>query len=90
MLSVQRVITSTLPETDCDLHVFPDLARMMLIGTQSERSEKQKKCAGRRIRESKAQAQQRKIDPPQKDVRGGRQLLFGAADTQQATQIEKE
>jgi hypothetical protein len=27
---------------------------------------------------------------PKKDVRGGRQLLFGAADTQQPTQIEKE
>ena len=27
---------------------------------------------------------------PQKDVRGGHQLLFGAADTQQPTQIEKE
>ena len=27
---------------------------------------------------------------PKRDVRGGRQLLFGAADTQQPTQIEKE
>jgi hypothetical protein len=27
---------------------------------------------------------------PKKDVRGGRQLLFGAADTQQPTHIEKE
>jgi hypothetical protein len=27
---------------------------------------------------------------PKKDVRGGRQLLFGAADTQQPTQKEKE
>jgi len=27
---------------------------------------------------------------PKKDVRGGRQLLFGAADPQQPTHIEKE
>jgi hypothetical protein len=27
---------------------------------------------------------------PKKDVRGGYQLLFGAADTQQPTQIETE
>jgi hypothetical protein len=27
---------------------------------------------------------------PKKDVRGGLQLLFGAPDTQQPTQIEKE
>ena len=51
------------PETDCQLHVFPDLARMVLIGTQSERAEKQQRCAGWRIKGSKAQAQQRKIDP---------------------------
>ncbi|MGI8480735.1 MAG: hypothetical protein ACR2MF_01490 [Chthoniobacterales bacterium] len=27
---------------------------------------------------------------PKEDVRGGRQLLFGATDTQQQNQIEKE
>jgi len=37
---------------------------MLVTKNQSESTEKQKNCARRRVKESKAQAQERKIDPP--------------------------
>jgi hypothetical protein len=68
---------------------------MLITRSQSECTEEQKECARRRVRESKAQAQEDKLIRlddliPKENVMGGCQLLFGVTDTQETNQNKKE
>jgi len=63
---------------------------MLITRSESECTEEQKKCARRRVRESKAKRRKDKLIRlddliPKQDVMGGHQLLFGVTDTTQTT-----
>ena len=94
-LSVGSYHSDFIPKLIVTYTCFQTLARMMLTGAQSERAEKKNARAGdsesgkpKRNKEKLIRLDD--LIPKNMDIRGGRQLFFGAADTQQPTQIEKE
>jgi hypothetical protein len=63
------------------------IGRIVSVPKKKMRRPENEKVESRRSKEKLIQLDDLIL---KKDVRGGRQLLFGAADTQQPTQIEKE